>query len=604
MATFTGAGVDAAVAERVLEFVNTANTAAAIAGTEPQVGPVHDDPTAGYGDQIKDYDIGLTVAQRIIDKRNSQPQGQFLDLSELSDIAGFGQDKFDDLVYSFGPAFYGEWEHLGETPVDVHVVHAAVLKTGKVLMFAGKSETNNYPLNSAVWNPTDGSFDIQEAGQPGTYTHDLFCCHHSFLADGRLLVNGGDQHPNGHTLKTTYIFNPENDINEWTNQNHDMNQARWYPTTLTLPANDGAITFSGHQQGMTFDVGGVPEVEIYDFQKWEEVDVPDANKALRIYPGMHLMPDGEIFYTGTRWGRSQGKWAPSNDEQTALFDLNTNNGQWWSDVGHHIVRDRTEGMSVILPPDNKRVLVIGGRGDHSNNDVLSTNSVERIDFNDASPAWEEVAPMEFPRRNVNAVLLPTGNVLVCAGIQGYKWGNPGPDAVYEAEEYDPNAGPNGKWTTLGKMSVARQYHSVSLLLPDARILNLGSVVGGTGADNDSIIQDVEVFSPPYLFKGGTRPKIDDVPEVVHHNQEFEIETAQASDIASVVLVRPMACSHHTDSEQRVIQLDPPDVKNSNTIKVKAPGGPHPHYDAIKGHYMLFIVDDRGVPSVGEFVHLH
>ena len=66
----------------------------------------------------------------------------------------------------------------------------------------------------------------------------------------------------------------------------------------------------------------------------------------------------------------------------------------------------------------------------------------------------------------------------------------------------------------------------------------------------------------------------------------------------------MACSHHTDSEQRVIQLDPPDVKNSNTIKVKAPGGPHPHYDAIKGHYMLFIVDDRGVPSVGEFVHLH
>ena len=44
----------------ILEFLNTAPSKAAIAGTEPMEGPVFDDPEEGYGDQIRDYDIGKT----------------------------------------------------------------------------------------------------------------------------------------------------------------------------------------------------------------------------------------------------------------------------------------------------------------------------------------------------------------------------------------------------------------------------------------------------------------------------------------------------------------------------------------------------------------
>ena len=69
MATISGAGVEEATRERILNFLNFVNTASDIAGTEPQEGPVHDDPAKGTGDQVKDYDIGLLVAQRIIDKR-------------------------------------------------------------------------------------------------------------------------------------------------------------------------------------------------------------------------------------------------------------------------------------------------------------------------------------------------------------------------------------------------------------------------------------------------------------------------------------------------------------------------------------------------------
>jgi hypothetical protein len=94
--------VDPIVAKRILDFVNAAQTAADIAGTEPQEGPVFDNPETGFGDQIRDYDIGLTVAARIISERNKLGTAGFTNLQQLYDIKYIGTDKINDLVYSFG----------------------------------------------------------------------------------------------------------------------------------------------------------------------------------------------------------------------------------------------------------------------------------------------------------------------------------------------------------------------------------------------------------------------------------------------------------------------------------------------------------------------
>lgn len=93
-------GTTQATKALILAFLNNAPNAAAIAGTEPVVGPIVDEPTEGYGDQVRDYDIGVQVAQRIIAKRTSL--GSFTNLTQLAGIAGFGPDKFNDLVFSFG----------------------------------------------------------------------------------------------------------------------------------------------------------------------------------------------------------------------------------------------------------------------------------------------------------------------------------------------------------------------------------------------------------------------------------------------------------------------------------------------------------------------
>jgi hypothetical protein len=92
-------GTTPATKSLILAFLNAAQSANDIAGVEPQEGPVVDDPARGYGDQVRDYDIGAVVAQRIIARRAAL--GGFSDLTQLNGIRGFGADKLHDLLYSF-----------------------------------------------------------------------------------------------------------------------------------------------------------------------------------------------------------------------------------------------------------------------------------------------------------------------------------------------------------------------------------------------------------------------------------------------------------------------------------------------------------------------
>jgi hypothetical protein len=96
-----GGDVDPIIEKRILDFINSAEKAADIAGIEPAEGPVFDDPTTGYGDQIKDYDIGLTVAARIISERKKLGPSGFTSLDQLFAVRYVGIDKINDLVYSF-----------------------------------------------------------------------------------------------------------------------------------------------------------------------------------------------------------------------------------------------------------------------------------------------------------------------------------------------------------------------------------------------------------------------------------------------------------------------------------------------------------------------
>jgi hypothetical protein len=149
------------------------------------------------------------------------------------------------------------------------------------------------------------------------------------------------------------------------------------------------------------------------------------------------------------------------------------------------------------------------------------------------------------------------------------------------------------WSGMAALPSIRDYHSVAILLPSGQVMM-------AGWQNTSI----EIYSPPYLFRS-PRPTITSIPPLVHHGQTFVIESPNAPSIAKVVLMRPMAITHETDGEQRLLELPlTHDPAHPTQLTLVAPHGGHPHAVAPKGYYLLFAVKNDGVPSQGHYVFLH
>jgi hypothetical protein len=107
----------------------------------------------------------------------------------------------------------------------------------------------------------------------------------------------------------------------------------------------------------------------------------------------------------------------------------------------------------------------------------------------------------------------------------------------------------------------------------------------------------EVYSPPYLFKG-PRPVVDSAPDSVHYNQSFTVETPDASRIQKVSLVRMGSVTHNVDMDQRFMNLSV--TAGSGQVTIQGPANAN---IAPPGWYMVFLVDNQGVPSMGQIVKI-
>jgi hypothetical protein len=211
-------------------------------------------------------------------------------------------------------------------------------------------------------------------------------------------------------------------------------------------------------------------------------------------------------------------------------------------------------------------------------------------MNSASPSLVQTASMARPRVYPNLQTLPDGNVLVTGGKKDHDLSNSA-GAAYPAEEWSPNT---GRWTTLASNQVPRFYHSVSVLLPDGRLL-IGGGWGGDGGEGTRQ-RTYEIFSPPYLFKGA-RPSISSAPGAAGYGGAFTVGAPNATQISSVVLTAPAATTHNFDENNRFVPLNF-SVTGAGTLQVTAP--PNANY-APPGPYLLWIVDSNGVPSVASWI---
>jgi hypothetical protein len=445
------------------------------------------------------------------------------------------------------PAVVGQWSAALSWPIVA--IHSHVLPNGKVLLWDGDGGNN-----ARVWDPAANTW--LRVPLPGA---NLFCSAHAFLPDGRLLVSGGHIE-NGVGLKTSFAFDYR--TNSWT-PGPAMNDGRWYPSNVTLPTGELLVT-SGSMDNTR---GGNPFPQVLSTSgKWRTLS--NAQLWMWLYPMMHVAPNGKVFVSGP-------------DQMTQYLDTAGNGA--WTNVGYSNFSYRDFGSSVMYEPG--KVLLFGGHDP-------PTNTSETIDLNQAKPAWQLTAPMAFARRQCNGTVLADGRVLATGGTAGLGFNDPY-SAVYAAELWDPAT---GQWATMASAAERRLYHSTAFLLPDGRVVSAG---GGqpSGGGPDSDHYSAEVFSPPYLFKGA-RPKIVSAPVRVGYGQQFKVRTKQAGDIAQVTWVRLSSVTHSQNQNQRFNRL--PFTRTSGGVMVTAPAQKNL---CPPGHYMMFLLNGRGVPSVASIIQI-
>lgn len=467
-----------------------------------------------------------------------------------------------------GPEAWGAASEVGEWspvyPWPQVAVHLHVLPDRKILSYS-----DEWVQGQKVTPTTSRAYVVQipDGGAPSTtYSFvpnadaDLFCAGHTFLPDGRLLVIGGQDGAYYKGIAAATIFNYQDGYSWETPPKSTMAGPRWYPSAITL-ANGDVLALGGSMKGKT-DWNTLPEVWQSATGGWRPL--VSALRALPFYPWAFQAPNGQVFVAGHK-------------AETRYLD--TSGSGKWNKVYVRKYAPRYEGSAVMY--DEGKILVVGGGSP-------ATNTAEIIDLRASAPSWQFTGSMQSARRYMNATVLPDGKVLVTGGGAG---ANNADQAVLTAELWDPAT---GRWSTMASMAKPRLYHGTAVLLPDGRVLSSGS--GRPPPTRGVNGTDAEIFSPPYLF-AGPRPELTAAPASVAYGEDFSVQTPNA-DIAGVTWIKLSSVTHDFNTGQRFSRLK--FTRTEGGLTVTAPSDPRL---SPPGHYLLFLLNAQGVPSVSQIVRI-
>lgn len=590
-------------------------------------------------------DQGTVAAVSLLQNRTAP------DYLEILAQSGISQNQFQhfyatltDLTWNPGGGFnetisdgasQGQWQVPYSLDFGTVGIHAALMPTGKVLFVGYEDMVENE--NSAV-TVLDPETRQQVSSLPNPQ-RNKFCCGHAFLADGRLVLASGNV---GETSAASlHTFTPQGDGGTWTDFGSMSGGIRWYPTCTTLPdgrvmilAGTAQVFTTIHQTTCSQDFisgTGIPRqvnktYEIFDgTTKGPSIPIPelfdDCEESLGLYglyPFVFVLPDGRLMIHG--------------NTRTYFLDIATNTVEQLP-ARTQIKTSRTypsEGSAVLLPlrPENNyqaQVMVIGGGVSCSfvpssnpncgqgtpididgnpiqtncqgefRDDWSATNTCEVLDVDVPDQGWKFTAPMANPRVLPDAVLLPDGTVFVTGGsFTGTADATREP--VMEPELYNPDT---NQWTKLAAMHVPRLYHAAAILLPSGEVMTSGTDKFYNVSPFDHAENRVEVFKPPYLFQG-PQPVITSVTSQVGYGELFSVFTPDASEIASACFMAPGASTHSFNMQQRFVGLEQVGNPGGGELLLQAP--PNGNI-APPGYYMLFLVNQTGVPSRAKFIKL-
>ncbi|ORX90448.1 hypothetical protein K493DRAFT_330879 [Basidiobolus meristosporus CBS 931.73] len=484
-------------------------------------------------------------------------------------------------------------------------MHMALTHTNHVIILdrVQKASKLYLPSGDFAWG---SEYDLEtNTVRPLDLKSNTFCSAGGFLPDGTLINVSGSQG----RRKIREGFNGIRSFKPCVDKLCDFNQdfnvtldsKRWYPTVEGL-ADGRLVIFGGSTTtcGLNTEEINVPTFELYPpspndpFTGQKELKLLKETLPNNLYPAAHLLPNGNMFVFAS----------------TKSVILNTTTWEVEKELPDIPGGVRTyplTGGSILLPlsPENQyqaEVLICGGSRRYYRASP-GTISCGRINLDAEEPKWE-MEDMPFPRVMPDIMALPDGRLIIVNGVEiGTAGFNRAKEPTFAPVIYDPYAPKGDRFTTLGKSTIPRVYHSSALLIPDGRIF-----VAGSNPNSDATFEQVdfpteyrvEAFSPPYLFGETPRPVIQKIPEKIHYGEKFEVnvESFVEGSEFKVVLIHSGFVTHSTHMSHRHVTLQQVQV-DGNSITVTAP--PNPNIAPPK-YYMLFVLENN-VPSIARWVQL-
>ncbi|MGI9452458.1 MAG: galactose oxidase-like domain-containing protein [Geminicoccaceae bacterium] len=470
----------------------------------------------------------------------------------------------------------GAWSAVIDWPLVG--IHATLLPDGRIMSYGANMEgVWNSEMIFDIWDPKSGFGADSHLTLPNQTAVDSFC-------SALILIPGGGEAltVGGNTPRAVNAFNfQDNDLRSTS----PISQARWYGTATTL--SDGNLLI----QGGLGDGATIPEVytpgggsrlltdagsyELYDGGIWETY-----NENRWWYPRSWLAPDGRAFgITGSR-----------------MYFIDPAGSGTLLEVGTY---DRSNlgatSTAVMFRPG--QILQVGGGWFSSGIAIgsriapVGSRAATVIDINGGTPVLTDSNDMRYPRHWADATVLPDGQVLVNGGSRVV---NELQGVAHAAELWNPET---GEWTILASSQEARLYHSTSLLLADGSVL-----VQGGGAPGPVVNANAEIYYPAYLFNDAgsfaSRPIIENNPSILDYGETFTLEVDDTLAIDRVTLIRTGGVTHSFNTDQRFMELSFTADTAGLTMTLPNDANRLP-----PGYYLLFVINDQGVPSEARIVRI-
>jgi hypothetical protein len=537
---------------------------------EHEHGHEHADPHAAGEDDSAEHMAEDLVGtpMRVIEKQTAEKAARIQRQTGLRP----GTARTRAAAVAADPGQSGSWSPVVDTPVVP--VFQAVLPNGKVLIWdsVGDDAAESYPdhnfTRAMVWNPADDTY--KQVDVDGS---NIFCAGFAHLANGNILVAGGNANAQLAGTVQTHIFDWQTET--WT-RGKDMAGARWYPSVAETANGEHVIIGGGPTTAEVYQANGALR-SLTGFTKY----------GARAYPFMGSRPDTQLSLFGP---------------YAAAYTINTAGNGVITATATRDAFSRDYG-SFSTYDIGKSVVVGGGQITEGGVAKVPSKTAVVVNNNALAPTFTATGSMTTGRRQFNTTLLADGSVLATGGLTTSANSTLVDlnNAATAAERWDPAT---GTWTVLASASRIRQYHSTAALMPDGRVMTGGGGVCGVCMTLGYLEKNVEYFTPPYLYKKdgsgelADRPVISAAPATVGINTNFAISSDQAATVKKVALVGLGDVTHGVDQGQRYIPLKYTTSGTTLTVTGPPSSGVTP-----PGYYMLFVVDAAGVPSVAKVVQV-